>query len=189
MTKRRRRQAGEGTISEYLTKAGPRYLIKYRMPLEDGSTKAVLRRGYPTRKAAAEALGDILSEVRRGAHVLPAKMTTGEWLDQWLDGLPVTSPWRSREDLASSGRWERSQLRDLAMDAIARGLIPRVEVARSLVLLAHGLGWRSLAVGAETDHQRAVLFGFGVEAVQGKVATMPLPLDELVAWLDRRPGA
>ena len=64
-----------------------------------------------------------------------------------------------------------------------------VEVARSLVLLAHGLGWRSLAVGAETDHQRAVLFGFGVEAVQGKVATMPLPLDELVAWLDRRPGA
>ena len=49
-----------------------------------------------------------------------------------------------------------------------------VEVARSLVLLAHGLGWRSLAVGVETDHQRAVLFGFGVDAVQGKVATMPL---------------
>src|SRR5690242_17083673 len=87
MTNRRRRQAGEGTISEYVTKAGPRYLIKYRLPLDDGTTKVVLRRGYPTRKAAAEALGDILAEVRRGAHVLPAKMTTGEWLDQWLDGL------------------------------------------------------------------------------------------------------
>ena len=87
MTTRRRRQAGEGTISEYATKAGPRYLIKYRMPLKEGTTKVVLRRGYPTRKAAAEALGDILAEVRRGSHVLPAKMTTGEWLDQWLEGL------------------------------------------------------------------------------------------------------
>ncbi|HWJ60994.1 MAG TPA: diguanylate cyclase [Acidimicrobiales bacterium] len=63
-----------------------------------------------------------------------------------------------------------------------------VEVARSLVILAHGLGWRSLAVGVETDHQRAVLFGFGIDAVQGQVATMPLGRDELVDWLDRRPG-
>jgi EAL domain-containing protein (putative c-di-GMP-specific phosphodiesterase class I) len=61
-----------------------------------------------------------------------------------------------------------------------------VEVARSLVLLAHGLGWRSLAVGVENDHQRAVLFGFGLDAVQGRVATMPLTSDELVAWLTAR---
>ncbi|MFN8018236.1 MAG: EAL domain-containing protein [Acidimicrobiales bacterium] len=58
-----------------------------------------------------------------------------------------------------------------------------VEVARSLVLLAHGLGWRSLAVGVETEHQRAVLFGFGVDAVQGRVATMPLGRDALLDWL------
>ena len=63
-----------------------------------------------------------------------------------------------------------------------------VEVARSLVMLAHGLGWRSLAVGVETDHQRAVLFGFGIDAVQGQVATMPLARDELVTWLDRHPA-
>ena len=62
-----------------------------------------------------------------------------------------------------------------------------VEVARSLVLLAHGLGWRSLAVGVETDHQRAVLFGFGVDAVQGKVAAMPMAREDLLAWLDLRP--
>jgi diguanylate cyclase (GGDEF)-like protein len=60
-----------------------------------------------------------------------------------------------------------------------------LEVARSLVILAHGLGWRSLAVGVETDHQRAVLFGFGVDAVQGAVATMPLDRDDLIAWLGR----
>lgn len=61
-----------------------------------------------------------------------------------------------------------------------------VEVARSLVLLAHGLGWRSLAVGVETDHQRAVLFGFGVDAVQGRAVAMPMTDDELAGWLRTR---
>lgn len=94
MTKARRRQAGEGGISAYKTADGStRYLIKYRAPLEDGSSRVVLRRrgrdGQPflTRKAAAEELGDILAEVRRGAHVLPKTLTVGEWLDQWLDSL------------------------------------------------------------------------------------------------------
>ncbi|WP_426574141.1 EAL domain-containing protein [Aquihabitans sp. McL0605] len=64
-----------------------------------------------------------------------------------------------------------------------------VEVARSLVLLAHGLGWRSLAVGVETAHQRSVLFGFGIDAVQGKVATMPLEREALLDWLAGRPSA
>ncbi|WP_421121086.1 putative bifunctional diguanylate cyclase/phosphodiesterase [Aquihabitans daechungensis] len=73
------------------------------------------------------------------------------------------------------------------VSGISEDDVSGVEVARSLVILAHGLGWRSLAVGVETDHQRAVLFGFGIDAVQGKVATMPLGRDDLLAWLDRRP--
>lgn len=54
---------------------------------------------------------------------------------QWVDGLPVTTPRRTLEDLAGAGRWEHSQLRDLARDAINRGLIPRSEVTRSPVLV------------------------------------------------------
>jgi diguanylate cyclase (GGDEF)-like protein len=61
-----------------------------------------------------------------------------------------------------------------------------VEVARSLVLLAHGLGWRSLAVGVETEHQRSVLFGFGLDALQGLEVAMPLDLDGLLGWLEQR---
>jgi hypothetical protein len=83
MTKPRRRQAGEGGISQYPTKAGPRFLIKYTATLEDGSTKVVLRRGFPTRKAAAEGLGDINVEIRQGRHVLPSNKTVGRW-----DGKP-----------------------------------------------------------------------------------------------------
>ena len=39
---------------------------------------------------------------------------------QWVDGLPVTTPRRTLEDLADSGRWEQSQLRALANDVIAQ---------------------------------------------------------------------
>jgi integrase len=87
MTKARRRQAGEGGISQYQTNAGIRYWAKYRVQLDDGSTKEVLRRGFLTRKAAADFLRDANSEISKGVHVVPSKITTGEWFDQWLDGL------------------------------------------------------------------------------------------------------
>ena len=93
MTRARRRQAGEGGISSYETKAGTRYLIKYTMVLEDGTKKVVLRRRGPdrqpflTRKAAADALTDVRAEIKRGVHVLPSKLTVGAWGDQWLDTL------------------------------------------------------------------------------------------------------
>jgi hypothetical protein len=48
MTKPRRRQAGEGGISAYETKAGARYLIKYTYGRDDGSRGVVLKRGYLT---------------------------------------------------------------------------------------------------------------------------------------------
>lgn len=58
-----------------------------------------------------------------------------------------------------------------------------IEVARSLVLLAHGLGWRSLAVGVETHRQRSVLFGFGIDAVQGRAVSMPVSEVDFGRWL------
>lgn len=85
-TQRRRRQAGEGGISEYTTKAGPRFLIKYRDP--EGRVR--LRRGFPTRKAAADALKEILVDVKRGEYVEPAKITLDAWMAEWLDGLRLS---------------------------------------------------------------------------------------------------
>jgi integrase len=87
MTKPRRRQAGEGGISEYATKAGPRYLIKYGYTGQDGSRAVALKRGYLTRKAAGEALREQLANVDRGTHVAPNKVTVGEHMATWLDGL------------------------------------------------------------------------------------------------------
>jgi hypothetical protein len=38
VTNPRRRQAGEGGIIEYKTRAGVRYAVKYRIPQEDART-------------------------------------------------------------------------------------------------------------------------------------------------------
>lgn len=90
MTKPRRRQAGEGTISEYATKAGPRYLIKYSLPLEDGSKRQVLKRGFMTRREAAEALTERRASIKQGTHVTAKQSTVGEHLTIWLDGLRLS---------------------------------------------------------------------------------------------------
>jgi len=52
----------------------------------------------------------------------------------WIDGLPVTTPRRTLEDLAESQRWEHDQLRAVANDAIARGLIPASDLVKSAAL-------------------------------------------------------
>jgi integrase len=87
MTKPRRRQAGEGGISAYQTKTGTRYLIKYRYTREDGSPAVAFKRGYPTKKAAGEALREQLANIDRGTFVAPNRVTVGEHFATWLDGL------------------------------------------------------------------------------------------------------
>lgn len=87
MTQRRRRQAGEGGISEYTTKAGPRFLIKYGYTRGDGTRAVALKRGYLTRKAAATALREKLAAVDQGRHVAPNRVTVEQHLTTWLDGL------------------------------------------------------------------------------------------------------
>ncbi|MFT4227087.1 tyrosine-type recombinase/integrase [Micropruina sp.] len=83
MTKTKRRARGEGSVSQYQTKAGGRWLIKYH----DAEGVVRLKRGYLTKKAAADALGDINADIRNGRYVAPTKTTLGDWLDEWVDGL------------------------------------------------------------------------------------------------------
>jgi integrase len=87
MTGVRRRQAGEGSISAYRTKAGTKYLIKYAAIDAAGVKKMVLRRGFPTRKAAADALREQRTKVAEGTHVMATKLTVRQHCDEWLDGL------------------------------------------------------------------------------------------------------
>ena len=66
MAEPRRRQAGEGSISEYATKAGPRFLIKFTAQREEGTKRVVLKRGFRTRKDAAAALRKQIGKIKWG---------------------------------------------------------------------------------------------------------------------------
>jgi acyl-CoA synthetase (NDP forming) len=86
MAKPRRRQAGEGGISEYMTKAGPRFLIKFTAQRPDGTKRVLLKRGIKTRRDAAAALR---AEVRRaevGEWVEPSRQRLDAYLAEWVQG-------------------------------------------------------------------------------------------------------
>lgn len=86
MTKSRRRQAGEGGISEYVTKGGPRFLIKYTAQREDGTPRVVLKRGFTTRKDAAAFLRAEIRKAEQGAWVEPSKQRLDAYLTEWIAG-------------------------------------------------------------------------------------------------------
>ena len=86
MAKPRRRQAGEGSISEYATKAGPRFLIKFTAQREDGTKRVVLKRGFKTRKDAAAALRKQIGKIETGEWVEPSKQRLDAYLAEWLQG-------------------------------------------------------------------------------------------------------
>src|SRR5206468_1045914 len=56
-------------------------------------------------------------------------------------------------------------------------------VVRSIVELAHALGFRVIAEGVESDDTWARLVELGVDYIQGYVMTQPLPGREFTTWL------
>jgi hypothetical protein len=81
----KRRQAGEGGISEYQTKAGRRFLIKYPVLQEGGTKRVVFKRGFTTRREAAAALRAEIRRTETGEWVNPSKQPVGAYLAEWLD--------------------------------------------------------------------------------------------------------
>lgn len=87
MTKPRRRQAGEGSISEYMTKAGPRFLASYyATDPKSGEPRRYLKRGFVTRKDAAAFLREEIRKAERGEWVEPSKQRLDAYLDEWIAG-------------------------------------------------------------------------------------------------------
>ncbi|WP_164704547.1 tyrosine-type recombinase/integrase [Blastococcus litoris] len=84
MTKRRHK--GEGGISEYRTRSGPRFLIKYPVSLEDGTTRVVLKRGFLTKKDAAAALRSEIRKAEIGQWVPPSNQRLDAYLEDWIQG-------------------------------------------------------------------------------------------------------
>jgi integrase len=86
----RRRSRGEGHVDSYQTKAGQLWFWKATLARPDGSKKVTWKRGYPTKKAAQEALHEALVSAAKGTWTEPTKRTVGSWLDEWVGTLRLS---------------------------------------------------------------------------------------------------
>jgi integrase len=89
--KKKRRRAGEGSIREYETTQGKRYMIVYRVTdPETGERRQRWQRGFTTEGAATKELRKRLAKADAGEYVEPSREKLGKYLDMWLAGLRHT---------------------------------------------------------------------------------------------------
>jgi integrase len=83
----KRRSPGEGGAFAYQTKAGERWAWKTTLTSPDGTRKQVMKRGFPTKKAALADLRDALAASGKTGYAEPSKQLLADYLSTWLGGL------------------------------------------------------------------------------------------------------
>jgi len=126
-----------------------------------------------TETAALESMGaaiEILTRLRlKGSGLSTDDYGTGHSSLDRLAAIPFTEV-----------KLDRAFVHGCAADRSARTIIA------STVQLAHDLGMRCVAEGAETDDEVEVLRDLGCDAVQGYAVARPMPVDEFAAWCHER---
>jgi hypothetical protein len=85
----RRRSPGEGGCWPYQTKAGERFRVKGLVRLPDGTLKEVNKRGFMTKTAGLEWLGDQQSAGRKGEYLEPSRQRFGAYCAEVIDGMRI----------------------------------------------------------------------------------------------------
>ncbi|MGY1722285.1 tyrosine-type recombinase/integrase [Blastococcus sp. SYSU DS0533] len=73
-----------------MTKAGPRFLIKFTAQRPDGTKRVVLKRGFKTRRDAAAALRAEVRKAEVGEWIEPSKQRLDAYLAEWIQGLRLS---------------------------------------------------------------------------------------------------
>ena len=83
-------EAAKPTMKDGIIKRGSSYsyVVRERDP-QTGKTRPRWVGGFTTVKDAKAARDGARVSVRKGTYVAPRPMTTGEWLDQWLEGHSI----------------------------------------------------------------------------------------------------
>jgi EAL domain-containing protein (putative c-di-GMP-specific phosphodiesterase class I) len=63
-----------------------------------------------------------------------------------------------------------------------------LSIVRAISEMARGMHLRSVAEGVETEEVATILRGMGIDALQGALLSMPLPLEALIRWARARVG-
>ncbi|MGZ4791713.1 MAG: EAL domain-containing protein, partial [Ilumatobacteraceae bacterium] len=94
-----------------------------------------------------------------------------------------------------TGNSSFSMLRDLTVDRLkidsmfVKGIAnsPRQQhLVKAMVSLARGLGIETVAKGVESEESWEVLAALGCDVAQGFLISRPLPMPDLIEWLDVR---
>ena len=97
-----------------------------------------------------------------------------------------------------AGTSNLSYLRDLPMTVlkIDRAFVRELAdnqrdqiIVRSILSLAHALGYRVIAEGVETAQALELLKSWGCDEAQGFFICKPIPLAELLPWLEAQKAA
>lgn len=64
-----------------------------------------------------------------------------------------------------------------------------IHVVASVIRLAQGLSLKTIAEGVETEEQRQLIHRLGCDMIQGYLLSRPLPLAEIIDWLNARQHA
>ena len=75
---------------------------------------------------------------------------------------------------------DRSFVSDMSETSTSARLV------RAIVQLAEDLGLQTVAEGVEAREQVTILLGLGCDRAQGFHYSKPLPLEELLAWIEQR---
>jgi integrase len=173
--KPRRRGWGEGSVQEYETKAGKRWLIVY--PYKDpqtGQRKQAKRRGFTSATKATKALRGQLAEVAAGTHRKPVRLTFQDYaLTKWM-------PSRTRRESTNAGY--RDLLEQYVFPVIGGKQLDEVTASDLERLYARLRAWKSTARGrkgqplsqatqAQAHAILSTVFGYAVR--KGDLVTNP----------------
>lgn len=87
-----RRKNNQGTVSEYVTRAGDRrWRIAYSIELANGERVRKFRKGFTSEADATDALEAIRVDLRRGDHVEPVRTTLNDYATTYFESLRVAA--------------------------------------------------------------------------------------------------
>ncbi|WP_236831976.1 EAL domain-containing protein [Blastococcus sp. KM273128] len=144
---------------------------------------AILRaHGLPARALTLELVEDtLMADPDRGRTVLGELRRLGVRTSIDDYGTGYSSLAYLRHLPADELKLDRSLTADVGRDPRATAIV------RHTVALAHGLGLTLVAEGVEDDGTAAALAELGCDVAQGYAVARPMPVDDLLEWLEQPP--
>jgi len=127
--------------------------------------RQVRKRGFATKRVAQEALTATLAEVQSGGFVAPERVTVGEYLQRWLDGLTTVG---LRPSTIDGYRWLIARYLPEDLGAVRLQDLGAVDLDRLYSALLAGGGRNGRALSPRTVRYLHVVIGKAMSDAERK---------------------